>query len=276
MLNQPLIHRALWLSIILSLFTFLIKPVFAIELSLSGDYTQGGLIIGKTDEGNTVTFNGQQLQMSAKGDFIFGFGRDDKLEHVLEITNSDKKSVKHMINIAKRDYKIQRIEGVAKKYVSPPPEVLSRIKQDNIQIANARAVRSDRLDFLSPMLKPVKGPISGVYGSQRYFNGEPKRPHYGLDIAAKTGTPVAAPLAGKVTLAHADMYYSGGTIIIDHGLGLTSTYIHLSAVDVMENQEIKQGQVIGKVGATGRVTGPHLDWRFNWLDKRLDPALLMN
>lgn len=247
----------------------------AVELSLSGSFIQGGLILGKTDSDNAVSFNGEQIKVSQSGDFIFGFGRDDKLDHKLSITQPDGKKLSQSINILAREYKIQKIEGVARKYVSPPAAVTSRIKADNQQIAKARAVKSERLDFINTLIKPVKGPISGVYGSQRYFNGKPKRPHFGLDIAAKIGTKIIAPISGKVVLAHNDMYYSGGTLIIEHGHNLTSTYIHMSKITVKVGDVIKQGQQIGEVGATGRVTGPHLDWRFNWNNKRLDPALLM-
>ncbi len=152
--------------------------------------------------------------------------------------------------------------------------MLSRIRKEAEQVREARVPDTDQEDFFNGFGWPVKGRISGVYGSQRVYNGKPGRPHYGLDIAVPTGTPVAAPADGIVRLVDSDLYYSGGTIIIDHGHGLFSSFLHLSKVSVKGGTTIKRGQIIGEVGATGRVTGAHLDWRYNWFDKRLDPALL--
>ncbi|TMN75763.1 M23 family metallopeptidase, partial [Pseudoalteromonas sp. S410] len=163
---------------------------------------------------------------------VFGFGRDAKSKHTLEWVDSNGNTHTQDLMITKRDYKIDKITGVAKKYVSPPKEVSARISREAQAIRKARAVNSDLQYFLDPVLKPAQGRISGVYGSQRYFNGEPRRPHFGLDIANKTGSPVYAPISGTVVFADPDLYYSGGTLIIDHGHGVTSTYIHLSKLDV--------------------------------------------
>ncbi len=245
-------------------------------LTLKGELTPGGLIIGKAKPGSSVWFNDKLLRLTTDGEFVFGFGRDDTLEQSLTIQSPAGNKQQIPLTLAKRDYKIDRIEGVAKKYVSPPKKVLDRIKDDNRQIGAARATDSDRLDFLQTFIKPAKGRISGVYGSQRFFNGKPKNPHYGLDIANKTGSPVYAPVAGKVLVAHNDMYYSGGTLIIDHGYGVTSTFIHLHKILVKPGDVVEQGDVIAQIGATGRVTGPHLDWRINWFNVRLDPALVLD
>jgi len=174
-----------------------------------------------------------------------------------------------------RDYNIQRVEGVPKKTVNPGPEYYQRIRAEAAAARKARAVRFDLPYYLQNFQWPVTGPISGVYGSQRYYNGTPRRPHYGVDIARPTGTPVLAPAAGVVTLAHDDMFFSGGTLILDHGQGLSSSFLHLSKLIVEVGQTIEQGQIIAEVGASGRVTGPHLDWRMNWLDQRVDPQLLV-
>ncbi len=245
-------------------------------LYLDGTFTQGGLIRGKLPSGSEVKLNESSLKIAATGEFAFGFGRDAKLEHVLSYKLPGKDWKTKQIALSKRTYDIQRIEGVAQKYVSPPAEVLERIRQDNRQIAKARAGFSEALYFNQEFIVPAQGRISGVYGSQRVFNGEPRRPHYGLDIANKVGTKVVAPANGVVKLAHNDMYYSGGTLIIDHGFGVTSTFIHLHKIHVTENQYVSQGEVIAEIGATGRVTGPHLDWRINWFKERLDPALVVN
>ena len=247
----------------------------AIALELKGHLTQGGLVTGKLENAKSVSLDGKSLKLSPNGDFVFGFGRDADTTHSLKWVDNNGKSHSQSIAITKREYKIDKITGVAKKYVSPPKEVSARISREAVAVRKAREVDSDLLYFLDPVLKPAEGRISGVYGSQRYFNGEPRRPHFGLDIANKTGSPVYAPISGTVVYAEPDLYYSGGTLIIDHGHGITSTYIHLSKLDVKVGDSIEQGNKVAEIGATGRVTGPHLDWRFNWKGERLDPALLM-
>lgn len=247
----------------------------AMALELKGHLTQGGLVTGKLENAKSVSLDGKSLKFSPKGDFVFGFGRDAETTHTLKWVDNKGKSHSQPIVITKREYKIDKITGVAKKYVSPPKEVSARISREAVAVRKAREVDSDLLYFLDPVLKPAEGRISGVYGSQRYFNGEPRRPHFGLDIANKTGSPVYAPISGTVVFSEPDLYYSGGTLIIDHGHGITSTYIHLSKLDVKVGDKIEQGNKVAEIGATGRVTGPHLDWRFNWKGERLDPALLM-
>lgn len=241
-----------------------------------GDLTQGSLLRGKLPVNSLVKLNDSIIKVSANGDFVFGFGRDAKLSQQLSWKLPDSEIWQtHVITLLKRQYNEEKIEGVAQKYVSPPTAVLARIRQDNRAIANARAYDSDFLFFMQDFILPAQGRISGVYGSRRVFNGEPKRPHFGLDIANKTGTPVVSPVSGIIRLAHSDMYYSGGTLIIDHGYGVSSTFIHLSKLHVKEGDEVNQGELIAEIGATGRVTGPHLDWRINWFKERLDPALLV-
>lgn len=247
----------------------------AIALELKGHLTQGGLVTGQLDNAKSVSLNGKSLKLADNGLFVFGFGRDAKPVHTLSWVDKTGKGHSQDLVITLRDYDIDKITGVAKKYVSPPKAVSERISREAIAVRKARAVNSDLEYFLQPVLRPAKGRISGVYGSQRYFNGEPRRPHFGLDIANKTGSPVYAPISGTVVFAEPDLYYSGGTLILEHGHGVTSTYIHLSKLDVKVGQKIEQGTKVAEIGATGRVTGPHLDWRFNWQGERLDPALLM-
>jgi murein DD-endopeptidase MepM/ murein hydrolase activator NlpD len=270
-LMRRVIAKATLVSLLI-MFTF---TAVAMPLLL-GDLTQGSLLRGKLPPNTVVTLNNEEIKVSASGEFVFGFGRDANLRHQLKWKLPSAAAWKtHNITLSKRVYKEEAIEGVAQKYVSPPNEVSARIRQDNRAIANARASNSDFVFFTQDFILPAQGRISGVYGSRRIFNGEPKRPHFGLDIANKTGTPVIAPAAGVVSLAHNDMYYSGGTLIIDHGFGVSSTFIHLSKLHVKEGLAVKQGDLIGEIGATGRVTGPHLDWRINWFNERLDPALLV-
>jgi len=247
----------------------------AIALELKGHLTQGGLVTGQLDNAKSVSLNGKSLKLADNGLFVFGFGRDAKPVHTLSWVDKTGKSHSQDLVITLRDYNIDKITGVAKKYVSPPKAVSERISREAVAVRKARAVNSDLEYFLQPVLRPAEGRISGVYGSQRYFNGEPRRPHFGLDIANKTGSPVYAPISGTVVFAEPDLYYSGGTLILDHGHGVTSTYIHLSKLDVKVGDKITQGMKVAEIGATGRVTGPHLDWRFNWQGERLDPALLM-
>jgi murein DD-endopeptidase MepM/ murein hydrolase activator NlpD len=158
--------------------------------------------------------------------------------------------------------------------VTPSEADLARIRADAAKVAAARAIDRPEPPFESGYAWPARGIITGVYGSQRILNGEPRRPHFGIDIAAPTGTPVTAAADGVVAMAD-DLYFTGGTVILNHGYGLTTTYSHMQDVWVVEGQALRQGEPLGTVGATGRATGAHLDWRVNWFDQRLDPALLV-
>ncbi|AUD78937.1 peptidase M23 [Kangiella profundi] len=256
---------------------YLIPALYAEEpmvKSLNGDFTQGGLVIGQTVPGAKVEFDGQEIKVSEDGYFVFGFHRDMPESATLTISKGDLK-VTQPISISKRQYNIERIDGLPPSKVTPrKPEVLERIKRETALVAEARAEITDFKYFMQDFIWPAKGRLSGFYGSQRILNGDPKRPHYGVDVAAPTGTEVVAPADGVVRLAHPDLFFSGGTIIIDHGFGVNSTFLHLSSVDVEVGEPVKQGDFIGRIGATGRATGPHLDWRINWLNHRLDPQLL--
>jgi murein DD-endopeptidase MepM/ murein hydrolase activator NlpD len=257
------------------LVSLLALNVCAEGLELKGEMTQGSLIRGQVPVGHQVWLNDKALKISPDGYFAFGFGRDAELTQQLKWL--DNNGVEHIqpLSLQARTYDIQKIEGIPSKYVSPPKEVSERIRLDNQQIGKARSLNDDRTDFYLDFIWPAEGPISGVYGSQRVFNGVPKRPHFGLDVAGPIGTPVYAPANGIVTLFVPDMYYSGGTMIIDHGHGVSSTFLHLSKGHVESGTIVKQGDLVAEIGATGRVTGPHLDWRINWFKERLDPALLV-
>ncbi|GAA0349082.1 M23 family metallopeptidase [Bowmanella denitrificans] len=256
------------------LLALLLISGLAQAVELEGQMVQGTLLRGQVAPGTQVRLNDKPIKVSAQGHFVLGFGRDAALEHQLSLIDS-RGSRPQTISLNAREYDIQRIEGVAQKYVSPPKEVTERIARDNRQIGEARAINSDRLDFLQDFIWPAEGRVSGVYGSQRVFNGVPKRPHFGLDVAGPIGTAVVAPADAVVTLFVPDMYYSGGTLILDHGFGVSSTFIHLSKSLVKVGDEVKQGQKIAEIGNTGRVTGPHLDWRINWFGERIDPQLLV-
>jgi len=253
----------------------LISVDVSAEIKLSGEIKQGALILGKTKVDNKVTLDGKNIMLSENGDFVFGFGRDDNKQHTLIITTPEKKQQTKLLTPAIREYKIQRIEGIKKSIMKPNPKAVARSRKDNAQIATARKIGSVLPSFVNGFIAPIDGRITGVYGSQRVFNGEPKRPHYGLDYAGKKGDPVKAPANGTVTLFVPDMFYSGGTMIIDHGHGVTSTFLHLSKSYVKVGDFVNQGQVVAAVGASGRATGPHLDWRINWFNVRLDPAYVL-
>lgn len=250
-------------------------PLSVQALTLEGNLVQGGMAIGKTDPDASVIFQGKPVRVSPEGIFVIGFARDAELASVIELHPPSGTVEKHPVSIEKRTYKIQRIDGLPPRKVSPSSKDLGRIRKEIALVKEVRKRDDPRIDFSMPFIWPVTGRISGVYGSQRVLNGKPKRPHYGVDIAAPTGTPVKAPAAGLVSLAHTDMFYSGGTLIVDHGHGLSTTYMHLHKILVEDGQQVKQGDVIAQVGATGRVTGPHLHWGMNWFDTRLDPSLLV-
>lgn len=243
-------------------------------LELTGEWQPGAMVVGRTDPGTRVHFESREVKVDGQGRFVVGLGRDASGSVSLTLENGSGKHT-YRYSVAKREYAIQRIEGVPQETVTPPPEVLERIRKETALVKQARAESAERDDFYRGFIKPLEGPITGVYGSQRVYNGVPKRPHYGLDIARPVGTPVRAPAAGVVKLAHPDMYYSGGTMIIDHGYGISTTFIHLSKVLVEEGTFVEQGQDVALVGAGGRATGPHLDWRMNWYKVRLDPAMVL-
>lgn len=255
--------------------SLLLLSLNAAALTLQGEPHQGALMRGTATPGAKVWLNEEPLKVGPKGEFVFGFGRDETGTRQLKVKHADGHQELKEVTILKRDYKIQRIEGIAKRIMKPNPEAIARSRKDNQMVAKARSVFSERLDFNQEFIWPVLGPISGVYGSQRYYNGEPRRPHYGVDVARPTGTEVVAPADGVITLWVPDMFYSGGTMIIDHGFGVNSTFLHLSGSLVKVGDEVKQGQPVALIGATGRVTGPHLDWRMNWKSARLDPQLIV-
>jgi murein DD-endopeptidase MepM/ murein hydrolase activator NlpD len=208
---------------------------------------------------------------------VIGFGRDAPLQQQLKFVDAAAKTqtAELEVNLRPRDYQIQRIEGLPQKMVTPPAEALEKIRRQGKIKRAARAESVRQTWFAEPFVWPVEGRISGVYGSQRFYNGEPRRPHFGIDIAAPRKTPVRAPASGRVSLAETDMYFEGGLIFIDHGLSVTSVFMHLDSVHVAVGDIVQQGDVIGRVGSTGRSTGPHLDWRMYWQQQRVDPALLV-
>jgi murein DD-endopeptidase MepM/ murein hydrolase activator NlpD len=251
------------------------QSLLADAIDWQGSMQQGGLLLGKVPVGYSVSYEGRVLKSTPEGQFLIGFGRQaPPLIKVLLSAPSGEQTL-HELSIVQRQYKIQRVEGVPQNTVTPPAAELARIRSDSALVKRARKEVTDDLDFLTGFERPLEGPITGVYGSQRVYNGTPKSPHYGLDYAAPKGTLVLAPATGTVRMAHRDLFYSGGTLIVDHGHGLSSTFLHLSDILVSVGTQVKRGEAIAKVGSTGRATGPHLDWRMNWYKQRIDPALVL-
>lgn len=247
----------------------------ATELHLEGDLVQGGLVRGQVAPGSTVTFDGRRLRVSDDGWFVFGFGRDAPARAALVVRDPDGREARRALEVRARDYEIQRIDGLPPRKVTPSERDLAQIRADAERLKAAKALDSDGFGFAETVAWPAIGPISGVYGSQRILNGEPRSPHRGVDIAAPAGTPVGAMAGGVVSLAATGMYYTGGTVMIDHGHGLHSVYVHLGEVLVEAGQRLDRGAVLGTVGMTGRATGPHLHWGVYWFDQAIDPGLLV-
>jgi murein DD-endopeptidase MepM/ murein hydrolase activator NlpD len=260
-----------FLSILFFLFFFKLNAT-----EFKGSFAQGNLIIGKTEVNNFVYIDKKKIKVNQEGYFAFGIDRDRKNDIRIKIVNKEK-TENIVKKVYKKKYQIQKIDGLPQKQVTPPKEVYERIKSDNKLIASARAVDSDLNFFTNKFIVPIENPIiSGVYGSQRILNGIPKSPHYGVDFAADEGTPIKNMLEGVVTLSEKDLYYTGGTVIVDHGHGISTLYMHMKDVNVSKGQSIKQGDLIGTVGKTGRSTGPHLHIQLHWYDMKLDPASVLN
>ena len=257
---------------ILYILFFLLFSTSSFAVTFDGKFIQGSFILGKTEPGSEVIIDRQKIKVTSDGYFAFGLSRDRKNDVV--ITINKKKIVK---KVFKREYRIQRIDGLEEKKVTPPEEVYERIKRENKWIGEARSVNSDLAFFKNKFINPLENAIvTGVYGSQRILNGKPKWPHYGIDFAAEEGTEIKAMLDGVVTLAEPDLFYTGGTLIFDHGHGISTLYMHMETLMVKKGQKVKQGDVIGTVGSTGRSTGAHLDVRLNWFQTRLDPATVLD
>jgi len=261
-----------WLGISL---TALLLPAVANALELNGEPIQGGLIFGTTSPDASVYLDETEIMISPDGRFVIGFGRDETGQRKLRVSEPGLEAQSLSLDILEREYQIERVDGLPPQTVTPDPEAAERIREEQQMVVSARARRDVHADYEGGFTWPASGRISGVYGSQRVLNGEPRRPHFGLDIAAPTGSPVYAPADGVITMTHPDMYFSGGTIILDHGQGLSSTFLHLSKILVEAGTTVKQGDLIAEIGATGRASGPHLDWRMNWLNQRVDPQLLL-
>ena len=245
-------------------------------MDLEGSLMQGGMVRGRVAPGSLVELDGKAIKVGAGGEFVFGLGRDASGKTTVRVVNADGTEEIRRISISAQTYNIERVDGLPPKTVTVPPEEKVRRARERGMVGVARGTMTDQLDWQGAFAWPATGRVSGVYGSQRILNGEPRSPHYGLDVAAPVDTPVRAPQAGRIVLAHPDFLLEGGIIIIDHGFGIFSTLFHLQSVDVTEGDLVEKGDHIGGIGATGRASGPHVDWRVNWNNVRLDPLLLVD
>jgi murein DD-endopeptidase MepM/ murein hydrolase activator NlpD len=246
--------------------------IFAQSLEFFGEPKSGTVLFGSSENLKKVTLDSTQISFD-ENLFVIGFDRDDTLSHLL-IVETEGKTFLNKIHLSKRKYNIQRINRMKQKYVSPPKEVEERIltEREITKAANNKIGEVEEAQFKNGFERPIQGGrVSGVFGSQRILNGVPKNVHNGLDIAVPIGTPVKAMADGKILLSADNFYYAGNFIIIDHGLGLNSMYLHLNESLVEAGQIVKKGKIIGKVGTTGRSTGAHLHWTVQWFNKRVDP-----
>ena len=261
---------------ILASLVLILITTSSFAVTFDGKFAQGSFILGKTKLGSEVFVDKRKVKVTSDGFFVFGLGRDRKYDVVITL-NKDGIKEKIVKRVFKKKYKIQRIDGLEEKKVTPPEELYERIKRENKLIAQARNIDSDLTFFTKKFIIPVENAIiTGVYGSQRILNGKPKWPHYGLDFAAKEGTKIKAMLNGIVTLAEPNLFYTGGTLIFDHGHGISTLYMHMEKIFVEKGQKVKQGDIIGTIGSTGRATGAHLDVRLNWFQIRLNPGTVLN
>ena len=245
------------------------------DIKIYGDLRQGGILYGKTKPENKIKFNDDFIKVSKEGLFVIGFERDADVENKLFLVLNNNKEQHINLKLGERSWLIQKIDGLPEKMVSPDEATLQRIIADNSKVRQAREIISPNLYYNKGFIKPVAGQVSSPFGAQRILNGEKKTPHSGIDIAANTGTPVKVVADGVVSLVD-DMYLTGNTVMVDHGLGLATIYVHLDGIITQLGKEVKQGDVIGTVGQTGRATGPHLHFGVSVGATRIDPESFLN
>lgn len=271
MKSLPII-RALGFSLMLPL---LAAASDGTPVQLPDSLAQGDLVVGRTQPGSEVVYGDRSLRVDPQGHFVFGLGRDEAGPVSLLVKLPDGRLETVQRPVASREWKVERVDGVPQQTVTPDPAIAERIAREQARVVAARERDDERSDFASGFRWPLQGRISGVYGSQRIYNGTPRSPHSGLDVAAPKGTPIRAPAAGVVTFADPGLYLTGGTVLLDHGHGVSSNFLHLSQLDVAVGDRVEAGQVIGQVGATGRATGPHMHWGMNWFGVRVDPRAVL-
>ena len=269
------LRSARYSSTLLILGAVVMAPQVQAQVNLQGKLEQGALMRGHVAAGTQVALNGEAIKVTPDGNFAFGFDRDGELSQQLTLVYPSGLTEVKLLTLIKREYDIQSVKGISSKIMKPDPVAQQRAAKDSAQVKAARASFSNQTAFMQEFIWPLTGRISGVYGSQRIYNDVPGNPHFGVDVAAKTGTVVVAPADGVISLSVPDMFYSGGTMVIDHGYGVSSSFLHLSKLYVKTGEVVKQGQAVAEVGSTGRANGPHLDWRVNWYQMRLDPTTIV-
>jgi hypothetical protein len=247
----------------------------AARVAFPSRISQGALVFGRVPTSSVVEYAERTLRVTPYGTVAFGVGRDETGPLRVRVRHADGTMQDIAIEVAPRDWPVERIDGVPPSTVDPPPEIAERIRAEQERVAAARVRDDARVGFAQAFAWPVQGRVSGRFGNQRVYNGAPRAPHSGMDIAAAQGTPVLAPADGVISFADPDLYLTGGTVVLDHGHGVSSNFLHLSRIDVKVGDSVAKGQVIGAVGATGRATGPHLHWGMNWFDVRIDPLLVL-
>ncbi len=250
------------------------RPVSAQSITWNGVATQGGLLRGQAPPGTRMELDGRAVRVASGGEFAVGFSRDQDESATLAITHPDGRREDRRLPVAKREWDVQHITGLPSGMVSPNAAALRRISRERAQLAAARALDNAGTGFTADLAWPARGRISGIFGSQRILNGQPRQPHYGLDVAAPTGTPILASLPGRVTLS-GDFFFFGQILVVDHGHGVNTLYAHLSERLAREGQVVERGERIALMGATGRVTGPHLHFSLSWYQTFLDPQPLL-
>lgn len=266
--------KAGWICLAPILFLSIAQTAARTPTTLPDSAQQGSLVFGQAAAGSTIKLHDKPLRVTPDGRFVFGIGRDQARDARVEVTHSDGSIERIDVAVKKRDWPVERVTGVPQKTVDPPPEIAARIAREQAAVVAQRDRDDVRAEAFGGFIWPLDGRISGRFGRQRIYNGKPGSPHSGTDIAAPQGTPIKAPAAGVVVFAEPSLYLTGGTVLIDHGHGVGSNFLHLSKLDVSVGQTVSQGDVIGRVGATGRATGPHLHWGLTWFQTRLDPQLL--
>jgi murein DD-endopeptidase MepM/ murein hydrolase activator NlpD len=247
------------------------EDVPSARFTVTGSMEQGSLAVGTAPPGSLVSLDGRPLSVTPDGRFAFGFGPDQTTPSLVTVRYPDAGGDSRSYLPVARQYEEQRVNGLPQNTVTPPPEVRARIAHEAETIFLARLYDSPGSDFLSGFDWPAPGIESGVFGSRRIDNGVAMSPHWGVDMAAPAGTPICAPADGLVRICD-DYYLDGGFTLIDHGQGVSTSYLHQSARLVKAGDRVRRGQMIGRIGATGRATGPHLHWAMNWFEVRLDPS----
>lgn len=262
-----------WLAALLAIFGS--AQAADTPVSFRGAWKQGAVLLGHAPAGTRIEFDGHEVALTPYGTFVIGLDRDEKSPAEVRVTlpGQAPQTLRHAV--APGQWKIQRIDGLPKSKVNPPDDVIARIEREAAGIRAVRNKASDLTGFTQRFVWPVKGRISSIFGSQRILDGEPKQPHYGIDVAIPAGTPVKAPADGRISLVAPDLYFTGGTVMIDHGHGVQSVYAHLSKIEVKVGDLVKQGQVFALSGQSGRATGPNLHWGVSWFDNHVDPRTLM-